>query len=160
MPRATYSLRMSFWIVPGQLPGATPCRLPTATYSASRMIAVALIVIDVDTWSSGMPSNSAAMSSIESMATPTRPTSPRAERMIGVVADLRRQIERDAQAHDALVEQVAVAAVRLGGRAETGVLPHRPRPAAIHRRLDAAGERETDPAVRYPMDPSAKRCRG
>ncbi len=42
------------------------------------MIAVALMVIDVDTWSSGMPSNSVAMSSIESIATPTRPTSPAA----------------------------------------------------------------------------------
>ena len=42
------------------------------------MIAVALIVIDVETLSSGMPSNRAAMSSIESMATPTRPTSPAA----------------------------------------------------------------------------------
>ena len=35
-------------------------------------------VIDVDTLSSGMPSNNVAMSSIESMATPTRPTSPAA----------------------------------------------------------------------------------
>ena len=42
------------------------------------MIAVALMVIDVDTLSSGMPSKSAAMSSIESMATPTLPTSPAA----------------------------------------------------------------------------------
>jgi hypothetical protein len=40
------------------------------------MMAVALIVIDVDARSSGIPSNSSAMSSIESMATPTRPTSP------------------------------------------------------------------------------------
>jgi hypothetical protein len=35
-----------------------------------------LIVIDVDTSSSGMPSSSSRMSSIESMATPTLPTSP------------------------------------------------------------------------------------
>jgi hypothetical protein len=42
------------------------------------MIAVELIVIEVDTRSSGMPSNSCAMSSIESIATPTRPTSPAA----------------------------------------------------------------------------------
>ena len=41
-------------------------------------MAVALIVIDVDTRSSGMPSTSSAMSSIESIATPTRPTSPAA----------------------------------------------------------------------------------
>jgi hypothetical protein len=40
------------------------------------MIAVALMVIDVETRSSGMSENRVAMSSIESMATPTRPTSP------------------------------------------------------------------------------------
>jgi hypothetical protein len=42
------------------------------------MTAVALMVIDVETRSSGMPSNNVAMSSSESMATPTRPTSPAA----------------------------------------------------------------------------------
>ena len=42
------------------------------------MIAVALMVIDVETASSGMPSNSVAMSSSESIATPTLPTSPAA----------------------------------------------------------------------------------
>ncbi len=73
-----YSFRMSFWIVPDSWRGATFCRRATATYNASRMIAVALMVIDVDTRSSGMPSNSTAMSSIESIATPTRPTSPEA----------------------------------------------------------------------------------
>jgi hypothetical protein len=36
------------------------------------------MVIDVETMSRRMPSNSTAMSSIESMATPTRPTSPAA----------------------------------------------------------------------------------
>ena len=35
-----------------------------------------MIVIDVDTWSSGIWSNSTRMSSIESIATPTLPTSP------------------------------------------------------------------------------------
>ncbi len=40
------------------------------------MDAVALIVIDVDTRSRGMPSSSTSMSSRLSMATPTRPTSP------------------------------------------------------------------------------------
>jgi hypothetical protein len=42
------------------------------------MDAVALMVIDVDTRSSGMPSSSVSMSSRLSMATPTRPTSPTA----------------------------------------------------------------------------------
>ena len=65
-------------IVPDSFASGTPWRRPTATYSASRMIAVELIVIDVETRSSGIPSKSVAMSSIESIATPTRPTSPAA----------------------------------------------------------------------------------
>ena len=42
------------------------------------MMAVELIVIDVEIDPSGMPSKSTSMSSIVSMATPTRPTSPAA----------------------------------------------------------------------------------
>jgi len=42
------------------------------------MAAVALMVIDVDTRSRGMPSNSSAMSSTPPMETPTLPTSLRA----------------------------------------------------------------------------------
>ena len=64
------------------------------------------------------------------------------ERVIGVVAHLRRQIEGDAQSVHALREQIPVARVRFGGRAEPGVLAHRPQPAAVHRRLDAARERK------------------
>jgi hypothetical protein len=37
-----------------------------------------LIVIEVETWPSGMRSSSALMSATESIATPTFPTSPRA----------------------------------------------------------------------------------
>ena len=40
------------------------------------MAAGALMVIEVDTSASGMPSSSSRMSSMESMATPTLPTSP------------------------------------------------------------------------------------
>jgi hypothetical protein len=69
---------MSFWTVPERLVSATPCRRATAMYKPRRMIAVALIVMDVETRPSGMPSKSSDMSSIESMATPTRPTSPAA----------------------------------------------------------------------------------
>ena len=42
------------------------------------MAAVALIVIDADTSPSGMPSSNTCMSSIDEIATPARPTSPRA----------------------------------------------------------------------------------
>jgi hypothetical protein len=78
VPRAMYSLRTSFWIVPRSDGRGAPCSSATATYRARSVAAVALIVIDVETSASGMPSNSTRMSSIESMATPTRPTSPRA----------------------------------------------------------------------------------
>ena len=47
-------------------------------YIARSVAAVALMVIDVDTESSGIPSSSVCMSSTVSIATPTRPTSPTA----------------------------------------------------------------------------------
>ena len=72
------------------------------------------------------------MSASESIATPVRPTSPARARVVGVVAELRRQVERDREARLPLLEQVAVALVRLLRRREARVLPHRPRPAAVH----------------------------
>ncbi|MNC87428.1 hypothetical protein D3C83_31550 [compost metagenome] len=64
--------------MPESFSRATPRSSPTTQYIASSVAAVALIVIDVETLSSGMPSKSAVMSSIESMATPALPTSPAA----------------------------------------------------------------------------------
>ncbi len=64
------------------------------------------------------------------------------EWMVGVVAHLRRQIEGDAQAVDALGEEIPVPGVGFSGRREAGVLPHRPQAATVHRRLNAARERE------------------
>ena len=78
VPRAMYSLRRSFWIVPLIADAGTPCSSATSSYSSSRIAAVELIVIDVVTWSSGMSASSVRMSSIESIATPTLPTSPSA----------------------------------------------------------------------------------
>ena len=62
-------------------------------------------------------------------------------RGVGVVAHLGRQVEGDRQPGLALLEEVAEAPVRLLGGREAGVLAHRPEPAPVHRRLDAAGER-------------------
>jgi len=73
-----YSLRMSFCTVPDSLSAPTPCRSPTAMYMARSTPAVALMVMEVDTLSRGISWNSEAMSSTESMATPTFPTSPSA----------------------------------------------------------------------------------
>ena len=64
------------------------------------------------------------------------------ERVVRVVAHLGRQIEGDAQAVDALGEQIPIAGVGFGGGAEPGVLAHGPQPAAIHGRLDATGVRK------------------
>jgi hypothetical protein len=55
------------------------------------------------------------------------------ERVIGVVADLRRQVERDAQPLGPLRQQVAVAGVRFGSSAETCILSHRPGASPVHR---------------------------
>ena len=76
VPRAAYSFRMSFWIVPLSLSGVTPCFSATAMYIARRTEAGALIVMEVETLSRGMPSKRISMSARESIATPTLPTSP------------------------------------------------------------------------------------
>ena len=62
-------------------------------------------------------------------------------RVVGVVAHLRGQVEGARQAGLACVEQELEALVGLLGGAEAGVLAHRPEPAAVHVRLDAARER-------------------
>ena len=58
------------------LSAATPCFSAATIYIAKSIDAVALIVIEVDTLSSGIPSNKISISLNESMATPTFPTSP------------------------------------------------------------------------------------
>ncbi len=73
-----YSLSTSFWTVPVSAAGSTPCSSPTSWYSSNSIAAGELIVIEVETRSSGIPSNSRRMSASESIATPTLPTSPAA----------------------------------------------------------------------------------
>ena len=73
----------------------------------------------------------------------TRPADlPLRHRVVRVVAELRRQIEGDRQAGLAELEEVAKALVRLLRGTEARVLADRPRPAAVHRRVRAARERE------------------
>ena len=62
-------------------------------------------------------------------------------RVVGVVAELGRQVERDREAGLAAIEEVAVARVRLLRGGEAGVLPDRPRPPAVHVRVRPASER-------------------
>ena len=73
-----YSFKMSFCVVPRNCRAEMPCASAVAMYIARRMIAGPLIVIEVETRSSGMPRKSVSMSSSEEMATPPRPTSPSA----------------------------------------------------------------------------------
>ena len=62
-------------------------------------------------------------------------------RRVRVVAHLGRQVEGDRKAGLTLRKQVLESLVGLGRGREAGVLAHRPEPAAVHRGLDAPGER-------------------
>ena len=62
--------------------------------------------------------------------------------MVGVVAHQGREIERDREPGLSALEQELVALVGVLGGAEAGELAHGPEPAAVHRGVDAAGERE------------------
>ncbi len=66
----------------------------------------------------------------------------RCQWMIRVVPHLRRQVERHAETADPVRQQVPIPRVGLFGRRKAGVLPHRPQSAAVHGRLNAAGERK------------------
>ena len=59
-------------------------------------------------------------------------------RVIRVVAHLRREVERDGEPGLSMREQRAEPRVRIQSGPEPGVLAHRPKPTAIHRRLHAA----------------------
>ena len=63
------------------------------------------------------------------------------ERVVGVVAELGREVERDREAGLTALEEVAEARVRLLGRPVARVLANRPRAAAVHRLVRAARER-------------------
>ena len=69
-------MRISFWMVPFRASEETPCFSATPMYMASKTAAGALMVMEVLTLSKGIPSKSSSISSRESMATPTFPTSP------------------------------------------------------------------------------------
>ena len=75
---AMNSFSMSFWIVPPIWVRGTPLCSAAAQYIAQRAVAGGLIVMEVVTWSIGIPSMRVRKSSRVSMATPQRPHSPRA----------------------------------------------------------------------------------
>ena len=51
--------------------------------------------------------------------------------MIGIESDLSRQVESDGKSSYAVLEEVAVARVRVRRRPEAGVLTHGPEAAAV-----------------------------
>src|SRR4030042_100688 len=59
-----------------------------------------------------------------------------------IQAELGGEVKSDAQSRLPLGEKKAVALVGFLGRTEPGVLAHGPKAAAVHGRIDAAGERE------------------
>ena len=73
---AMYSLSMSVWMVPPRRARGTPCFSATATYMASATMAGALMVIEVVTSPSGIPSKRISKSFSVETATPSLPTSP------------------------------------------------------------------------------------
>ena len=74
---AMYSFSMSVWMVPPSRARGTPCFSPTATYMASATTALALMVMEVVTSPSGIPSKRISKSFSVETATPSLPTSPR-----------------------------------------------------------------------------------
>ena len=66
---------------------------------------------------------------------------PHCHGIIGVVTDLRREVEGYRKTGGAVRQQIFVAAIRFLGVTHTGVLAHGPQSSAVHRGLNAASER-------------------
>jgi hypothetical protein len=62
------------------------------------------------------------------------------ERIVGVAAELGRQVEGHREPGRAVLDQVAVALVGVLGGSEAGVLAHRPEPVAVHPLVDSTRE--------------------
>src|SRR4051812_3388929 len=64
------------------------------------------------------------------------------ENVIGVETDLCGKVECDGKPGCSLFQKVPVPGVTLFGRTEARVLPHRPKAAPVHLRVDAPCKRE------------------
>jgi len=107
-------------------------------YIARRTAAGALIVIDVDTSSSGIPSKTVSKSSKGVDSDARTPHLALGHRRVGVVPHLGREVERHREPGGALIDEVVEALVRLRGGTHPRVLAHRPEASAVHGRVDAA----------------------
>ena len=131
VPRLTYSLRMSFWIVPRSFDRVDALLLPRRD-------------VEREQDRRGAVDREAGADRVErDLVEEDLGVGQRVDRdadpadlllhvgVIGVVAALGRQIEGDRQAGAALLQQVAVALVGLLGGAEAGVLAECPQPALV-----------------------------
>ena len=125
VPRAMYSLRMSFWIVPRQLSAAIPRSSATTMYIASSVAAVALMVIDVDTLSSGIGQQRVHVVHRVDRHADAAHLAQRTRR-VGVEAHLGGQVERHREPGLPRLEQQLEPPVGLVRGAEAGVLAHGP----------------------------------
>ena len=139
---AMYSFRMSFCSVPETAFQSTPCCSATARYMAHSTAAGELMVIETVT--------SAQRDAAEQNLHVFERRDGRAalahfafrQRVVGIVAHQRRQIEGHREAGLALLQQIVIAAVGLLRRGESGELPHGPQPPAVHGLVDAARVRK------------------
>ena len=76
---------------------------------------------------------------------------------VGVVAHLGGQVEGNREARGAGRYQLVVALVGLSRGGEARVLAHGPRPARVHGRVDAAGERELTGLAEFPRRIESRR---
>ena len=130
---ALNSFSMSFWIVPSTSVQGTPCRSATARYIARITDAVQLMVIEVVTRPSGMPSKSRSMSASVETDTPSRPTSPRAfgwSASYPISDGMSNAVERPVwPCSRRNLKRRLVSS----GPAEAGEHPHGPEAAPVHR---------------------------
>ncbi len=139
-PRAMYSLRMSFWVVPRS------CSAGDALLLADELVEQQqgggrrvdrhrrghLVERDAVEHPAHVVDRVDGHAGAAHLA--------HAERVVRVAAELRGQVERHRQPGRAVLDQVVEALVRLLGARVAGVLAHRPLAAAVHVRVDPARE--------------------
>jgi hypothetical protein len=139
---AMNSFSMSFWIVPPSAVHGMPCSSATARYIASADARRAvhrhrrgdLVEADVLEERAHVAERRHGDALAADLAAGAR--------VVGVVAHEGGHVEGGREARLALAEEETEARVGVLGGAEAGELAHRPEPAAVHARIDAARERE------------------
>ena len=139
-PRAMYSLRMSFWTVPREL-------------LARHALLLGDELVEQQQHRGRRVDRHRGRDLVERDAVEGHPhvlervdrhagaaDLAQAARVVGVQAELGRQVEGHAEARGPVLEQVLVALVGLAGGGVAGVLAHRPAALAVHLAVDPARE--------------------